>query len=81
MFTPEFIALVVGYGLTVIGVIELLKRVLKIKGWMAAGASIVASFVICLPSLSGDVVQYIIMVACVALEANGIFKALHTPNG
>lgn len=77
MFTPEFIALVAGYGLTVIGIVELAKRAIKIKGWMAFALSIVASIVVCLPSLSGDLASYIILVGCVILEANGLFKVIH----
>ena len=80
MFTPEFILQVVGYGVAVVGIVETIKRILKLQGmanWIKIGISIVASFVVTLPSLSGDVFHYLMLVVCVVLEANGLFKAFH----
>ena len=80
MFTPEFITQVAGYGVAVLGVVEMVKRFLKVKGWIAVVISVVASFAVCLPSLSGDVLHWLLLVGCVILEANGLFKALHAPS-
>lgn len=80
MFTPEFLLQVAAYGATVIGIVEMVKRLLKLQemaNWIKIVISIVASVVVTLPSLSGNVFEYIILVACVALEANGLFKAFH----
>ena len=80
MFSAEFVQLIVGYGLAVIGVVEAVKRAFKLTklpDWVKVVISIIASFIVTLPSLSGDIVHYLILVFCVALEANGIFKALH----
>lgn len=83
MFTPDFILQVAGYGAAVVGIVEMVKRVLKLQeiaNWIKVLISIVASFVVTLPSLSGDAVQYVILVVCVILEANGLFKAFHSSN-
>lgn len=80
MFSADFIQLVIVYGLAVIGIVEAVKRTFKLAemtNWSKIVISIVASFVVTLPSLSGDVLHYLILVSCVAFEANGIFKALH----
>jgi len=79
MFTPEFIAQVALYGVTVIGIVEVVKRAIKIKSWLAVIASVLISIFVCLPSLkSVSTIEWIILVICVVLEANGVFKALHS---
>lgn len=79
MFTPEFLLLVSGLALTVIGVVELIKKTLKVTiHWVSVVVSVVASVVVCIPKWNGDVINYAVLVLCVVLEANGLFKALHT---
>ena len=79
MFTPDFIQqITLSAGFTV-GAVEGLKRLLKIKGWLAICLSGIVSFTVCLPSVSLGLVGYLIHVACTCLAANGLFKAFHTP--
>jgi len=81
MFSPEFLQSVALYCVVVVGVVEAMKRVIKAKGMIAVVVSIAASFVACLPELPAKgVVIYVGLAVCVALSANGLFKAFHAPN-
>lgn len=79
MFSEQFITAVMGYGLSVIGITQLVKKMLPniVKGWVAVVVSIIASFAVCIPAFNGYVwYMWLILVVAVALEANGVFKAL-----
>uniref|UniRef100_A0A6M3L0L0 Uncharacterized protein n=1 Tax=viral metagenome TaxID=1070528 RepID=A0A6M3L0L0_9ZZZZ len=81
MFTPEFILQVVAYGGAVIGIVQLIKSWLKLEDlpdWVKVITSVFASLVVCLPSAgSYSAFVWLVMVGCVILEANGLFKAFH----
>jgi len=81
MFTPEFILQVVAYGGAVIGIVQLIKSWLKLEDlpdWVKVITSVFASFAVCLPSIgSYSTFVWLVMVGCVILEANGLFKAFH----
>jgi len=82
MFTPEFIAMIIAYGATVIGIVELVKKALKLNGWINYVVSLIVAPVVCLPSIGQMPIEHwIIMAVCVFLEANGLFKAFHTKSG
>jgi len=80
MFSPEFLQQVALFTVPVLALVELVKRTLKAAGWVAVAISIVASFVACVPVISGQgVLYYGVMSLCVAASANGVFKAFNKP--
>ena len=86
MFTPEFLGQVVLYGAMAIAAVELIKKVFKLDkfpDYAKILVTVVAAFPVCLPALSGgmELGQWLILVGCVILEANGLFKAFHTKSG
>jgi hypothetical protein len=78
MFSPEFLAMVASYTLPVLAIVELVKRLLKSKGWVVVVISVAASAVACVPVIGAHgVVFYAVLAGCVTLSANGVFKAVN----
>ncbi len=78
MFSPEFLAMVASYTIPVLAIVELVKRFFKSAGWVTVVISVAASFVSCVPVLGAQgLVYYAVLAVCVALSANGLFKAVN----
>jgi len=79
MFTDAFIAQITAATATVLGITEIIKRLLKLNGTGAVVTSVLLSFIVALPGITEGVIYYINLAVFTALSANGIFKAVHTP--
>jgi uncharacterized membrane protein (DUF441 family) len=80
IFTTEFLAAVSAKVIIVVAATELIKKLLKVKAWVAVVLSLVVSAGACLPDLfTQSVVVYALLVVVVWGTANGFFKVVHKP--
>lgn len=74
MLDPEFLQKAGAFTAVVMGTTEVLKKKLKLSGIGSVIVSVLASLVVCVPSLEKGIINYILMAGAVALTANGLFK-------
>ena len=77
VITPDLLQQVSLYAVSVIGVVEAIKRIIKLKGAAAFILSLLVSLGACIPVLAGGAAQYFLVSALVCAAANGLFKAFH----
>lgn len=86
--SPEFTAMIVMISTVVVTVTQTIKKTLEalikttIAPVFAVIISVVVSFIASFSHLASDgLIGYLIIVACVSLAANGIFKLVKTAGG
>ena len=77
IITPDLLQQVSVFSITVIGIVEMLKKSANLKGFAAVLVSLLVSFGACLTVLSAGLAYYLTVSTLVFLSANGIFKAFH----
>ena len=77
MFSPDFFTEITTAAAIVIGITEIIKRSIVLSGFWGYLISSVLSFLITLPKLTQDPIQYLVLAIFTFLTANGIFKAVH----
>lgn len=78
MFSEIFLQAIASATATVLGLTELVKRMLHIQGVGVVILSVLLSFAVTLPVLSAEgVVYWLTFSGFTALSANGVFKAVH----
>lgn len=77
MFTPDFLTEIATAAAVVLGITEMIKRGISLPGDWGYPVSFIVSFLVTLPKLAQDPLQYLVLAFFAFLTANGIFKAVH----
>ncbi len=77
MFSPNFLTEITTAAAIVLGITEMIKRGLVLSGFFGYLISFILSFLVTLPKLIHDPVQYFVLAVFTFLTANGVFKAVH----
>lgn len=77
MFTPDFLTQITAAAAIVLGLTEIIKRSIVLSGFWGYLISFILSFLVTLPKLTQEPIQYLVLGFFVFLTANGIFKAVH----
>ena len=77
IFDAAFITVATAYAATVLGVLQILKNLVKISGVAAVVASIVLSFILTVTTIGANGVPYwVVLSLLVAAISNGVFKVV-----